>query len=159
MWIRVKRNAELFFFISKANFTKTAIKPKFFDYRSSLRIYRSANNQCTIQSPNFAFIENFYSCLTQAQNWVKYWGYVIDLDNFFCSGISYCLEFSTTPNSHATRENLPSLLEKEAFIYVNDAVGFWFSDGQGYSWLLTRFAVLWTFLKFMFVKLWSLNSA
>ena len=75
MWIRVKRNVELFFFfIFKADFTKTAIKPKFFDYRGSLNIFRSANNLCTIQSPNFAFIENLYSCLTQAQNWVKYWG-------------------------------------------------------------------------------------
>ena len=64
----------LFFFISKADFKKTAIKPKFFDYRGSLKIFRSANNLCTIQSPNFAFIENLYSCLTQAQNWVKYWG-------------------------------------------------------------------------------------
>ena len=55
MWIRVKRNTELLFIISEANFTKTAIKPKFFD-RSSLKIIRSANNQCTIQSPNFALL-------------------------------------------------------------------------------------------------------
>ena len=28
----------------------------------------------------------------------------------FCSGTSYCLEFSTTSNSHAPRENLPRLV-------------------------------------------------
>ena len=75
MWIRVKRNAELFFFsFPRLISRKHAIKPKFFDYRGSLKIFRSANNLYTIQSPNFAFIENLYSCLTQAQNLVKYWG-------------------------------------------------------------------------------------
>ena len=66
--------SSFFFSFPRLISRKHAIKPKFFDYRGSLKIFRSANNLYTIQSPNFAFIENLYSCLTQAQNLVKYWG-------------------------------------------------------------------------------------
>ena len=49
------------------------------------------------------------SCLTWAQNWgnieAMWWIWII-----FSFGISYCLEFSTTCNSHAARRKLPCLL-------------------------------------------------
>ena len=55
--------------MSKATFTKTAIQPKFVD-RFSLKNFSAAIDHCTIKSSNFVPIENFLSCLTQAQNWV-----------------------------------------------------------------------------------------
>ena len=95
------------FVISKATFTKTAIKLKFVD-RFSLKNFRAAIDQCTIKSLNVVSIENhenFLSCLTSAQNWLH-----IEAMSWiwlrFCSGTSYCLELSTALNTHAlsTRE-------------------------------------------------------
>ena len=61
------------FVISKATFTKTAIKPKFVD-RFSLKNSRAAIDRCTIKSLNFVSIENFWSCLTSAQiGWKLIW--------------------------------------------------------------------------------------
>ena len=66
-------------------------------------------SRAAIKSPNFVSIENFWSCLTWAQKWVN-----IEAMSYiwqsFCSGTSYCLEFSTSSNSHAARENLPHLV-------------------------------------------------
>ena len=44
--------------ISKATFTKTAIKPKFFG-KFPLKFFSTAIDQCTIESPNFVSIETF----------------------------------------------------------------------------------------------------
>ena len=51
------------FVISKATFTKTAVKPQFLN-RFSLKTFSAAIDQCTIKSPNFVSIENFLRCLT-----------------------------------------------------------------------------------------------
>ena len=96
------------FVIFKATFTKTAIKTKFVD-RFFENVFSTLIDHCTVKSPNFVSIENFYSCLTWAQKWVN-----IEAMSYiwlsFCSGTSYCLEFSTTSNPHAARENLPRLV-------------------------------------------------
>ena len=92
----------------KATFTKTKMKQKFVD-GFSLTDFSAAIDQYTIKSANFVSIEKFLSFLMQAQNWVnieamsKIW-------LSFCSGTSYCLEFSTTSNFHAAHENLPCLV-------------------------------------------------
>ena len=92
------------FVISKATYTKTAIKTKFVD-RFFKNFFITLTDHCTIKSPNFVSIENFLSCLTWAQKWVN-----IEAMSYIwliiCSGTSYCLEFSTTSNPQAARENL-----------------------------------------------------
>ena len=40
----------------------------------------------------------------------------------FCSESPYCLEFSTTSNSHAARKNLPRLVASEIFPKYGNAV-------------------------------------
>ena len=64
---------------------------------------------CTIKYLNFVSIENFYSCLIWAKKWVniKAMSYIW---LSFGSGTSYCLEFSTTSNSHAACENFVTTL-------------------------------------------------
>ena len=90
----------------KATFTETAIKTKFVD-RFFLNFFCTLIDQCTIKSPNFLSIENFWSRLTWAQKWVN-----IEAMSYirlsFCFGT--CLEFSTTSNCHAASENLPHLV-------------------------------------------------
>ena len=96
------------FVISKATYTKTAIKTKFVD-RFFKNFFITLTDHCTIKSPNFVSIENFLSCLTWAQKWVN-----IEAMSYIwliiCSGTSYCLEFSTTSNPQAARENLSRLV-------------------------------------------------
>ena len=96
------------FVIFKATFTKTAIKTKFVD-RFFENVFSTLIDHCTVKSPNFVSIENFYSCLTWAQKWVN-----IEAMSYiwlcFCSGTSYCVEFSTTSNPHAARKNFPRLV-------------------------------------------------
>ena len=109
VWIRQgKTQCWALFVISKAIFTKTAITTKFVD-RLFKNVFSILIDHCTIKSPNFVSIENFLSCLTWAQKWVN-----IEVMSYiwlsFCSGTSYCLEFSTTSNSNAARENLPRLV-------------------------------------------------
>ena len=58
------------FVISKATYTKTAIKTKFVD-RFFKNFFITLTDHCTIKSPNFVSIENFLSCLTWAQKWVN----------------------------------------------------------------------------------------
>ena len=58
------------FVIFKATFTKTAIKTKFVD-RFFENVFSTLIDHCTVKSPNFVSIENFYSCLTWAQKWVN----------------------------------------------------------------------------------------
>ena len=53
---RTQRRA--LFVISKATFTKTAIKPKFMN-RFSFEIFSASIYQCSIRPPNFVSIENF----------------------------------------------------------------------------------------------------
>ena len=62
MWIS-KTQCWALFVISKATFTKTAIKPKFVD-RFSLKKFSAAIDQRTVKYLNFVSIENFLSCLT-----------------------------------------------------------------------------------------------
>ena len=70
----------------KATFTETAIKTKFVD-RFFLNFFCTLIDQCTIKSPNFLSIENFWSRLTWAQKWVN-----IEAMSYirlsFCSGTS-----------------------------------------------------------------------
>ena len=96
------------FVISKATYTKTAIKTKLVD-RFFKNFFITLTDHYTINSPNFVSIENFLSCLTWAQKWVN-----IEAMSYIwlsiCSGTSYCLEFSTTSNPQAARENLSRLV-------------------------------------------------
>ena len=84
------------------------MKTKFGD-RFFLNFFSTLIDHCTIKFPKFVSIENSGSCLTWAQKWVNF-----EVMSYiwlsFCSGTSYCLEFSTISNSHAARENLPHLV-------------------------------------------------
>ena len=53
-----KTQRRALFVISKATFTKTAIKPKFVN-KLSLKIFSATIYQCSIRPPNFVSIENF----------------------------------------------------------------------------------------------------
>ena len=78
MWIS-KTQCWALFVISKATFTKTAIKPKFVD-RFSLKNLSAAIDQCTVKYPNFVSIENFLQKLSNVgAKLCKYWNDVIDL--------------------------------------------------------------------------------
>ena len=93
---------------SKATFMKTAIKTKFIN-QFFKNFFSTVIDLCTIKYLNFVSIENFYSCLIWAKKWVniKAMSYIW---LSFGSGTSYCLEFSTTSNSHAACENFVTTL-------------------------------------------------
>ena len=80
MWIR-KTQCWALFLISKATFTKAAIKSKF-DVRFALKNSSAAIDQCTIKLPNFVSIENFFKLSNVGAKLSKHWSYVIDLAKF-----------------------------------------------------------------------------
>ena len=59
--------------------------------------------------PDFHVHCNIFKLPNVGKKLSKYWNDVIDLDNSLLWDF-FCLEFSTTSNSHAERENLPRLV-------------------------------------------------
>lgn len=89
-------------------FTKTAIRPKFFN-RCSLKICSAASDH---KIPKFRVHWNLLKLSNLRENLSKYWSNVITMSwnwLIFCPGISYCLGLRATSNSYAACDKLPRL--------------------------------------------------